>query len=170
MAAAPQRTADAAGPAASDVVGWLTPDEMRAWRGLVDLIVPLLAEQDEALATGHGINEGEYAVLVHLSEAEGGRLRMCDLAAALRLSPSGLTRRIDGLARKGLVARAPSEEDRRVQLAVLTDDGMAKLEAAAPTHVAAVRRSLIDHLSERQLRTLAELVERAQESRHRAGL
>lgn len=166
MNPAPQRRAPDPGPD----VEWLSDDEMRAWRGLVQLIVPLLAEQDEALAAQHGINEGEYAVLVHLSEADDHRLRMCDLASSLRLSPSGLTRRIDGLARKGLVERAPSAEDRRVQLAVLTDVGMAKLEEAAPTHVAAVRHSLLDHLSDRQLRNLADVVEHAQESRHRAGL
>jgi DNA-binding MarR family transcriptional regulator len=151
-------------------VDWLGPDEMRAWRGLVDLIVPLLAEQEDALSAAHGITGGDYGVLVRLSEADGHRLRMCDLAGALALSPSGLTRRIDGLVRRGYVTREPSAEDRRVQLAVLTEAGMAKLEEAAPTHVAAVRHSLIDHLSQAQLRELAQLVERAQESRHRAGL
>jgi len=156
--------------ATPDDVAWLAPDEMRAWRGLLDLIVPLLAEQEEALSAAHGITSGDYGVLVRLSEADGHRLRMCDLAAALALSPSGLTRRIDALARRGYVTREPSADDRRVQLAVLTDAGMAKLEEAAPTHVAAVRHSLIDHLSTAQLRELAQLLERAQDSRHRAGL
>jgi DNA-binding MarR family transcriptional regulator len=151
---------------ATTTTQWLTPEEMRTWRAMVQLIVELQAEQEEALTRDHGITEGEYGVLVHLSEADGHRLRMCDLAQALRLSPSGLTRRIDGLVRQGLVAREPSPCDRRAMLAVLTDDGMHKLEAAAPTHVAAVRESFIDHLDPKQLRALAETLESLQSSRH----
>jgi DNA-binding MarR family transcriptional regulator len=156
-------------PATTTTAEWLTPEEMRTWRAMVQLIVELIAEQEEALVEGHGLTEGEYSVLVHLSEAEDHRLRMCDLAQALRLSPSGLTRRIDGLARQGLVTREPSPCDRRAMLAVLTDEGMRKLEAAAPTHVAAVRDSFIDHLDAHQLRTLADTIETLQASRHRLG-
>ena len=93
---------------------------------------------------------------------------MCDLAQTLRLSPSGLTRRIDGLAKQGYVTREPSADDRRVMLAVLTDDGMAKLEIAAPTHVAAVRSSLIDHLSGDDIRILGDVLDRARASRDRS--
>jgi len=144
---------------------WLTPDEQRTWRGLVELILELQAEQEEVLVGSHGITEGEYGVLVSLSEADDHRLRMCDLAQRLRMSPSGLTRRIDGLSKRGLVVRAPAPDDRRVQLAVLTDQGMAKLEAAAPTHVAAVRESLIDHLSAEDLAVLGDVLDRARQSR-----
>lgn len=144
---------------------WLTAEEQHTWRGLVQLILELQAEQEEVLVGAHGITEGEYGVLVSLSEADDHRLRMCDLAQMLRMSPSGLTRRIDGLAKQGWVVRAPAPDDRRVQLAVLTDDGMAKLQAAAPTHVAAVRESLIDHLSADDLRTLGDVLDRARASR-----
>ncbi len=154
----------------SEAPNWLTREEMRAWRAFVQLTVSLLAEIDEALVDGHGLKEGEYAVLVHLSEADDHRLRMCDLAAALRLSPSGLTRRIDGLAKKGYVTREPSACDRRAMLAVLTAEGMEKLEAAAPTHVASVRRSLIDHLDPQELVRLAESIEAIEASRHRLGV
>lgn len=147
---------------------WLTPDEMRAWRNLVELIAEIHAEQEAALVCAHGISGGEYGVLVALSEADGHRLKMCDLAAALHLSPSGLTRRIDGLSRQGLVTREPAPDDRRVVLAALTDAGMAKLESAAPTHVEAVRDSLIDHLSTDDVRLLVEVLDRARAAR--AGL
>ena len=153
----------------TDEPRWLTPKEQRTWRGLVGLILELQGEQEAALVGGHGITEGEYGVLVYLSEAPDRRLRMCDLAQELRLSPSGLTRRIDGLTKLGFVTREPSREDRRAMLAVLTDDGMAKLIAAAPTHVRAVRASLIDHLSPQDLRALGDIVERARESRDREG-
>ena len=147
---------------------WLTPEEQRTWRGLVELILELQAEQEAALTAEHGISEGEYGVLVTLSESDGQRLRMCDLAQGLRLSPSGLTRRIDGLAKQGFVAREASPDDRRVQFAVLTDAGFAKLKTAAPTHVAAVRSSIIDHLSVDDIRILGDVLDRARESRARA--
>ena len=82
-----------------------------------------------------------------LSEADGHSMRMCDLAANLQLSPSGLTRRLDGLVRHGLVDREPSASDRRVMLAVLTDEGVAKLADAYPVHLASVRSRIIDRLS-----------------------
>ena len=148
---------------------WLTPAEMRAWRAFIDLTTQLRAETDDALLEEHGLSEGEYGVLVHLSEAPDHRLRMCDLATALRLSPSGLTRRIDGLVKRGLVTREPSPCDRRAMLAVLTDDGMHELESAAPTHVASVRASLIDHLEPEDLDRMAELLEKVQASRAAVG-
>jgi DNA-binding MarR family transcriptional regulator len=101
-----------------------------------------------------GFTEGDYAVLVNLSGARDRRLRMCDLAEHLHLSPSGLTRRLDGLVRGGLVSREPSASDRRVTLAVLTDAGYAALEAAAPVHVDGVRRHFLGHLSRAQVRQL----------------
>ena len=153
----------------ADQPAWLSDDEQRTWRGLVHLILELQAEQEQALVGAHGITEGEYGVLVSLSEAEDHRLRMCDLAATLRLSPSGLTRRVDGLAKQGFVTREASSCDRRSMYAVLTDAGMAKLEAAAPTHVEAVRRSLIDHLSPDEVRVLGDVLTHARESRARAG-
>ncbi len=136
------------------MVDWLDDEEMRAWRGLVEVFADVHASLEAELVEGFGITEGDYGVLVNLSEAPGRRLRMCDLAIRLHLSPSGLTRRLDGLVRDGLVTREPSADDRRVTLAVLTDDGMAKLEAAAPVHVDGVRRHFIGNLSRTQIRHL----------------
>src|SRR4051812_22836377 len=153
----------------SGTTDWLSDEEQRTWRGLVQLILELQAEQEQALVGAHGITEGEYGVLVSLSEAHDHRLRMCDLASRLRLSPSGLTRRVDGLSKQGFVTREASSCDRRSMYAVLTDAGMAKLEAAAPTHVQAVRRSLIDHLSPDEIRTLGDVLDHARASRARAA-
>jgi DNA-binding MarR family transcriptional regulator len=136
------------------MVDWLDDEEMRAWRGLVEVYADVRASLEAELFEGFGINEGDYGVLVNLSEAPDRRLRMCDLAVQLHLSPSGLTRRLDGLVRQGLVTREPSEQDRRVTLAVLTDAGFAKLQAAAPVHVDGVRRHLIGNLSRTQIRQL----------------
>ncbi len=146
---------------------WLDDEEMRAWRGLVEAYAELTAALEADLLTGFGIDGGDYGVLVNLSEAPDQRLRMCDLAARLHLSPSGLTRRLDGLVKAGYVARRPSEQDRRVTLAVLTDAGRATLEAAAPVHVAGVRAHFVDHLSRTQLRQLGTAFEAL---RRRRGL
>lgn len=140
-------------PAAPQGVEWLDDVEMAAWRGYVDTVHALEAALESDLVP-HGLTLGDYEVLVRLSEAEDLRLRMCDLAGQLRLSPSGLTRRLDGLVRAGLVDRVPSEQDRRVMLAVLTESGRAALERAAPDHLVGVRRQFVDLLTRDELQSL----------------
>ncbi len=144
---------------------WLDDDEMRAWRSLVEVYTDLGASLEADLQYQHGIGNGEYAVLVNLSEAPEQRLRMCDLAQRLHLSPSGLTRRLDAMVRQGLVARQPSPDDRRVILAVLTSVGVDALESAAPDHVESVRRNLLDHLSRTQIRQLGTALTAVQRGR-----
>jgi DNA-binding MarR family transcriptional regulator len=144
---------------------WLDDEEMRAWRGLLESYGDLHAALEAELLAGYGIDGGDYGVLVNLSEAPEHRLRMCDLAARLHLSPSGLTRRLDGLVRSGYVTREPSAADRRVTLAVLTDAGQEKLETAAPAHVDGVRRHFIDHLSRTQIRQLGAAFDALQRKR-----
>lgn len=148
-------------------MNWLDDDEMRAWRGLIEVFGDVTAALDAEMVETHGIDMGDYGVLVHLSEAADERMRMCDLAGRLHLSPSGLTRRIDGLVREGLVARAPAADDRRVSLAVLTPAGRRKLEEAAPLHVAGVRRQLLDHLSPTQIRQLGAAMDAVRRKRVR---
>jgi DNA-binding MarR family transcriptional regulator len=135
---------------------WLSDEEMAAWRGMVEVHASVMAELEAELLSDHGLSSGDYGVLVALSEAPDERLRMCDLALRLHLSPSGLTRRIDGMVKAGLVARMPSPDDRRVMLSVLTDEGRGRLERAAPDHVAGVRRTFLDHLDKAQIRNLGE--------------
>jgi DNA-binding MarR family transcriptional regulator len=133
---------------------WLDQDEMAAWRNYVDSVGALNQALEADLAE-FGLTTGDYEVLVRLSEAPDHRLRMCDLAGQLRLSPSGLTRRLDGLVKTGVVARRPSEDDRRVMLAVLTDDGFELLQRAAPHHVDSVRHHFIDLLSPAEVKAFA---------------
>jgi DNA-binding MarR family transcriptional regulator len=133
---------------------------MRAWQALITNTTGLLATLDNELQAEHGLSLGDYEVLVHLSEAPGRALRMADLASRLHLSPSGITRRIDGLVRSGLVERRPCETDRRGLNAVLTAKGLQRLEKAAPTHVRGVREHFVDRLSERQLANLAAALSR----------
>jgi DNA-binding MarR family transcriptional regulator len=134
------------------MVRWLDDAESKAWRGLVESFGDAHAAIDADLVEQHGLTGGDYGVLVNLSEAPGRRLRMCDLAQRLHVTPSGLTRRLDGLVKSGYVVRVPSDDDRRVTLASITPAGMAKLRAAAPDHVDSVRRHFLDHLSATQVR------------------
>jgi DNA-binding MarR family transcriptional regulator len=146
------------GPYHSSVPGgtqWLSDPEQKAWRALVGATSALMATLDAELQAAHDMTLGEYEVLVALSEAEDRRLRMSDLAALLHLSPSGLTRRLDTLARRNWVARERCPSDRRGTFAVLTEEGLTQLEEAAPTHVQGVRAHLVDRLSARQLANLA---------------
>jgi DNA-binding MarR family transcriptional regulator len=84
-------------------------------------------------------------------------MRMCDLATVLQLSPSGLTRRLDGLVSTGLVERVASPADRRVMFAALTAAGRAKLVEAAPDHVASVRNRFFKGLTRAQIRALGDI-------------
>jgi DNA-binding MarR family transcriptional regulator len=134
---------------------WLSDAEQKAWRALVGSTGALMATLDAELQSAHQMSLAEYEVLVALSEAAERRLRMTDLAGILHLSPSGLTRRLDTLAKRGWVSRERCPSDRRGTFAVLTEEGFSQLEAAAPTHVRGVREHLIDRLSPRQLSNLA---------------
>ena len=143
---------------------WLLPAEMLAWRSYVETYADLMTALEADLAPT-GLNLGDYQVLVYLSEAPEHSLRMCDLAVRLQLSPSGLTRRLDGLVRAGLVERRGSDSDRRVMLAALTPSGLERLEASAPIHVESVRRHMIDRLDASELAVLAAAFQKI-----RAGL
>jgi DNA-binding MarR family transcriptional regulator len=134
--------------------------ESRAWRALVISSTRLKAVLDAELTTEHGLAFGDYEVLVVLSEAPDRRLRMAELAELLCLSPSGLTRRLDGLTRDSLVVREQCPFDKRGTFAVLTNMGFARLEAAAPAHVRGVRRHFLDLLDERQLEVLGEALDK----------
>jgi DNA-binding MarR family transcriptional regulator len=86
-------------------------------------------------------------VLVHLSEADDGRCRMSQLADAVLISRSGLTRRVDRMVKSGLISKELCLEDRRGTFASITQQGWDALRAAAPVHVAGVRRRFIDRVS-----------------------
>ncbi len=135
---------------------WLTPEEQRSWRTYVETARDLSAALEAELEP-HGVSHGDYEVLVHLSEAPDHRMRMCDLSSALRLSPSGLTRRLDSMVRNGWVERRACEHDRRVLYAHLTEAGFGKLEDAAPTHVDGVRRHLVEPLGDEDMAALGRL-------------
>lgn len=139
--------------------------ELAAWRAVVENAEFLLAAIAGDLAPT-GLSLGEYQVLVFLSEAPDRRMRMIDLATKLRLSPSGLTRRIDGLVNGGLVERIACDDDRRVMWAQLTPAGHARLVESYPIHLASVRRRFVAPLDREQLTAVASAFEALRRALH----
>ncbi len=135
----------------------LSKEHDAAWRGFLRSSALLLRVLDAELRTAHAMSHRTYDALVQLSEAPERRLHMKDLADALVHSPSGLTRIVDGLESAGYARREPDPANRRSTLVVLTDEGLAALEAAWPTHVHGVQRHFADRMSGEQARVLAEV-------------
>jgi DNA-binding MarR family transcriptional regulator len=138
----------------------LTKPERRAWGGFLTTHARLVRELDEELRAEHGMPLGTFDVLIQLSLAPDARLRMRDLADAIVLSRSGLTRLVDRLVRDGLVQRERCGEDARGAWAVLTPKGRRALDEATPTHLSGVRRRFLSALDEREQARLGDLWDR----------
>jgi DNA-binding MarR family transcriptional regulator len=150
-----------------DDVRWLDPQEQAAWRAYLDGTRLLFQALDRQLAGEADLSLTDYELLVRLSEAPDGTLRMRDLADAALATRSGVTRAVTRAERAGWVRRVECEDDRRGMNAELTQAGWAKLAAAAPGHVGAVREHLLDLLDPEQLDQLTEIGNRLH--RHLAG-
>jgi DNA-binding MarR family transcriptional regulator len=145
--------------AAADEPRWLDADEQKAWRAWLYSSQLLTERLNAELQHGTGIPHAYYEILVQLSETPGRMLRMSDLADRCLSSRSRLSHAVSRLEERGWIRRQVCEEDGRGQLAVLTDDGFAALEAAAPIHVESVRRHLFDQLSKEQVAALRDIGE-----------
>lgn len=110
------------------------------------------------LVADHGLTINDYEVLIRLARAPERRMRRVDLAEQILLTPSGVTRLLDGLERSGCVARASCETDRRVVYAVLTDAGLAKLLEARTSHFAQIDEHFAERLDEDGLASLVGLL------------
>jgi DNA-binding MarR family transcriptional regulator len=139
---------------------WLTDEEQRAWRGLVQMTSRLDARLNRELQQSSGLSLADYDVLVLLTEAPDGRLRMFQLVDDLQWEQSRLSHHIARMQRRGLVAREECTTDKRGAFVVLTDAGRDAIEKAAPGHVATVRRLVFDGLSEEQVAMLDAFVTR----------
>jgi DNA-binding MarR family transcriptional regulator len=136
---------------------WLTPEEMRAWRGLLTTSRLLFEQIGRDLGERSNLSSADYEVLVQLSEAPSRRMRMTELAAQSLVSKSRLSHQVGRMEKRGLVRREECPTDKRGALAVLTDEGFATLAEAAKGHVEDVRRHLFDQLTEQQVRQLGDL-------------
>jgi len=141
----------------------LSPEEEVLWRAMIRVMVTLPRALDYDLLHSTGLALHEYAVLLNLSEVEGREMRMTELANAVALSPSRISRMVDDLKARGLVTKSRSADDGRGNVAKLTDKGFARLESAYPDHLASVRNRVLDHLSPALVKRLgpefAQLVE-----------
>jgi DNA-binding MarR family transcriptional regulator len=148
----------------------LDGDEEILWRSLVEVLIRLPRVLDEQFDREAKVGMTEYAVLVALSEAPDGEVRMGELAEATALSRSRITRVVDDLARRSLVTRRKSEQDGRSALAAVTTEGLAVLTAAYPGHLARVRKLVLDHITRSEMRTMTQVLARVLEAlRETAG-
>src|SRR4051794_26204558 len=155
-------TEPAVAPAGPDLAGedQLRPGDWRlaVWRGFLRTHSHLIKRLEQDLQAQHKIPLGSYDVLVQLAEAPGHRLRMSELAEAVLLSRSGLSRLVDRLQKDGLVLREPDPCDARGLFTVLTDKGRDTLRDAAQVHLSGIARLVVHRLTEPELRQLAELM------------
>lgn len=142
---------------------WLSDDEQRAWRAYRRMVLLVDAEIARELTRDSGLSMPDYQVLAALSEAADRRCRLSELAASMQWSASRLSHHVSRMEQRGLVERAECPSDARGAFVVLTDAGFAAIQAAAPDHVASVRRHLIDRLTPTQIAALSEIAETVSE-------
>jgi DNA-binding MarR family transcriptional regulator len=124
------------------------------WRRFLTAHARISRDLGRELEHDVGMPLAWYDVLLQLAEAPERRLRMADLADAVLLSRSGLSRLVDRIQRAGLVRRERSEEDLRSTFTVLTAEGVHRLRAAVPVHLSGVRAHFLDQLDDDRLRAL----------------
>jgi DNA-binding MarR family transcriptional regulator len=134
--------------------------ELDTWVRFLRAHSAIVGKLNAELVAEHGLTINDFEVLLHLSWAPEQAMRRVDLAASVLLTPSGITRLLDGLERSGFVTREACATDRRVVYAKLTPQGNEKLQAARETHLAGVYRLFVDPFSETELASLSELLDR----------
>lgn len=131
---------------------------VQAFGALLGAHMSATKQLNAQLVVEHGLTISDYGVLLQLAWAPDRRLRRVDLADAMSLSASGITRLLDGLERSGFVERAQCDEDRRVVYAVLTDEGLAKLRDASESHVEQVESLFGSRFDEDEMEALVALL------------
>lgn len=139
----------------AEQVQWLSEQEMRAWLAFFAAAALLDRKLDQQLKDDAGLTHVQYEVLSRLSEAPDRELRMTELAETLFTTQSGTTYQISQLEKAGYVRRRECRGGPRGVWAVLTDAGFEVLKQAAPGHVNAVRKLLIDVLTPDELEAVA---------------
>jgi DNA-binding MarR family transcriptional regulator len=138
-------------------VKWLDAEQQRSWRAFLVGTTLLMDRLDRELREQHALSLPEYEILVRLSESSDGRLRMAMLADSVSHSRSRVTHTVSRMEKAGLVARDACLSDGRGVEAVLTEVGRKTLVEAAPTHVAAVRRLMVDLVDDDDFRAVGRV-------------
>jgi DNA-binding MarR family transcriptional regulator len=138
----------------------LTHEQLAAWRGFLRAHATIIRKLEAELEAEQQLSLASYDVLVQLAEAPERRLRMTELADAVLLSRSGITRLVDRLEKVGLVARCRVENDGRGVAARLTEAGLDRLRGASRTHLAGVGRHFVARLDASDLGALERITRR----------
>ena len=138
---------------------WLTARAERAWRALQFMQLRLEGELARRLAAESGLSYSDYLVLVALTDRSDGRMRLYELAEVLGWERSRVSHQVTRMSGRGLVTKERCGTDRRGAFVAVTKRGRKEIAAAAPGHVALVRRLFVDRLSASQLDTLSEIAE-----------
>jgi DNA-binding MarR family transcriptional regulator len=138
----------------------LSSQALSAWVAFLRGHASLTRSLNAQLVADHGLTINDYEVLLRLSRAPDQRLKRVELAQSVLLTPSGITRLLDGLETAGWVEKASCASDARITYAVLTETGHEKLRSAADSHLADVDRLFAVHFEDAELETLGRLLER----------
>ena len=138
---------------------WLTDDEAKTWRAFIFATQRVDEVLDRQLQRDAGMPHAYYSILAALSDAPERTMRMSDLARAVRFSQSRLTHAVASMERSGWLQRRACPDDKRSQLVAMTRDGITKMRAIAPGHVAEVRATIFDKLTVAQVTHLREICE-----------
>jgi len=131
---------------------------VRTWTRLLRAYAMTMRVLSAVLQEQHGLTLKDYEALLVLSQAEGGRMKRVDLARSLTLTPSGITRLLQGLEEAGFVERAACATDLRVTYAQLTDAGREKVHAAAEGHDATICALYGEHFADGELESVTEVL------------
>ncbi len=145
------------------VTGQATQTELEPFVRFLRAHAAVVRELSSELVAAHGLTINDYEVLLRLSRANGNRMRRVDLAQEVLLTPSGITRLLEGLEGAGYVERIACKDDLRVSYAQLTPAGRTKLRAAGKTHVAGIHRLFLDHFDDDERAAVGELLGRLTE-------
>jgi DNA-binding MarR family transcriptional regulator len=141
---------------------WLSAAELRAFRVFMSVQMRMNYEMNRQLQSDSDLSLADYHVLNALTDAPGGRLQVSDLAALIGWERSRASHQLRRLCERGLAERVPSEDDGRATDATLTEAGRETIDAAAPGHVALVRRLFFDPLPDELLAPLTAALEHVQ--------
>ena len=134
------------------------PVELDAFARLMRAHALLRRELDTEVLRPRGLTTNDFEALMHLARADEGRLRRVDLVERLMLTPSGVTRLLDGLQEAGLVESLQCPDDARVTWARLTDEGCEVLACVGASHTERLRHLFRETLSENEVKQLSELL------------
>jgi DNA-binding MarR family transcriptional regulator len=148
---------------------WLTPSQQRTWLSYMQVYHRLEYEMNRQLLADCGMSLGDYTVMNALSIADGRRMQLTRLATMIGWERSRLSHHLQRMTKRGLVDRVQSETDGRATDAVMTDAGWESLHAAAPKHVAWVRRLFFSDLDGGQEAELAGILTAVYETIIREG-